>query len=72
MCVTTTAWYMGCRANIIFTDVLLLVLPLPIVIRLRVGWVVKMGLVAMFSLGFLCVLGGPRGCVVMVMVLILR
>lgn len=39
----------------IFIDILLLVLPIPIVLRLRLGWRVRLGLVAMFSMGFLFV-----------------
>lgn len=50
VCVTTTAWYITGRANIIFTDVVLLLLPIPIVARLRLGW---LGLVAMPAPGFL-------------------
>lgn len=35
------------------TDVVLLVLPFPILLRLRLEWLVKLGLVVMFSMGLL-------------------
>lgn len=37
------------------TDILMIVLPIPIVLRLRMKWLAKLGLMAMFSMGFLFV-----------------
>lgn len=34
-------------------DILLLILPIPIVLQLRLGWRVKLCLVGMFTMGFL-------------------
>lgn len=52
-CITNTDFYLYATASNIATDALLLVLPIPIVLRLRVGWGVKLGLMAMFSMGFM-------------------
>lgn len=52
VCVTTRNFYVYASASSIWTDIMLLVLPIPILLRLRLGWKAKLGLVGMFSMGF--------------------
>lgn len=53
VCVTDSAFYFYSKASNMMTDIVLLVLPIPVLVRLRLGWKVKVSLVAMFSMGFL-------------------
>lgn len=55
VCITGRPFYYYTAVSNIVIDVLLLLLPIPILFRLRLGWRVKLGLVAMFSMGFLFV-----------------
>lgn len=55
VCVTNSGYYYYATTSNAAMDVMLLVLPIPIVLRLRLAWRVKLGLVAMFSMGFLFV-----------------
>lgn len=55
VCITTSGFYYYTSAINIATDLLLLVLPIPILAGLRVQRAAKLGLVVMFSMGFLFV-----------------
>lgn len=55
VCITTPLFYYVAETNNAFTDLLLIVLPIPILVRLQLEWRVKLGLVAMFTMGFLWV-----------------
>lgn len=55
ICITTPAFYYCSEISNAFTDLLLIVLPIPILVRLQLRWQVKLGLVAMFTMGFLWV-----------------
>lgn len=52
-CITNTGLYYFTAYNNTMLDILLLVLPIPIVLQLRLGWRVKLCLVGMFTMGFL-------------------
>ncbi|KAL0638667.1 hypothetical protein Q9L58_002245 [Maublancomyces gigas] len=53
ICITTMLDYHFAAVNVLMTDILMIVLPIPIVLRLRMKWLAKLGLMAMFSMGFL-------------------
>lgn len=53
VCITTEEFYFYSTASNMLTDIMLLLLPIPILLALSLGWKVKLGLVAMFSMGFL-------------------
>lgn len=52
-CIPNSAFYYAMSISNIITDLLLLLLPIPIVLQLKVPNTVKLGLVVMFSMGFL-------------------
>lgn len=62
VCITTSSFYFYSNITNVVTDVMLLVLPIPILLRLRLEWKVKLGLIAMFSMGFLSVLPSRSVC----------
>lgn len=55
-CIDRLSFYLWSMIYQITTDILLMVLPIPILVGLQQGWRVKLGLVAMFSMGFMLVL----------------
>lgn len=52
-CVNKPALYMTSGVNNLVTDVILLILPIPILMRLNLSWRRLLGLVFVFSMGFL-------------------
>lgn len=52
-CITNTAFLYTCGVNNIATDLLLMIIPIPILANLQMKLRVKLGLMAMFSMGFL-------------------
>lgn len=52
-CISSKAFAYFPLANNSITDILLMILPIPILMRLQLGWKSKLGLVLMFTAGFL-------------------
>lgn len=52
-CITNTTFYYTMSFSGTTTDILLLGLPIPILLQLKVPKMVKLGLVVMFTMGFL-------------------
>lgn len=52
-CIAGTTYYYFMSVNNTLTDILLLILPIPVLLQLRLSIRAKLGLVVMFSMGFL-------------------
>lgn len=55
VCITRPSFYYYSGISNILIDLLLMVLPIPILLKMKLKWRVKLGLVMMFSMGFLFV-----------------